>query len=216
MTPGGGGGFSEPNKEKLSLTKWKSLCRWGPWDERKRKPTSPQCVGLESFGCAGPPSTYRGWTAPITAPRGPRSAGSPAAAWEKAETWGEVLAWPKSALGPQKFAFTCLCTGQGYPAPQRKDSEILLIHAGFRDTWKAKWVRLNSPGSRWRAGTLQQPGGRGHCGEEVNTQLHLSTSRVSPGECGGWNTRTGARMRQRSRETTPNSPVHPLRTSLPM
>ena len=99
-----------------------------------------------SFGLAGPPSWYRGWNVPITAPRGLSSVGHPATHREKAKTWREVLAWPMDPLGPAwKFAFTCLCTGQDHTASQRKDSEILLIQAGFRDTWRhseSTWTYL--------------------------------------------------------------------------
>ena len=59
----------------------------------------------------------------------------PATHGEKAKTHEEVLAWPMPPLGPaRKFAFTCLWTGRGHTASQRKDSEILFIQAGFRDT----------------------------------------------------------------------------------
>ena len=88
-----------------------------------------------SFGLAGPPSWYRGWTAPITASRGLSSVSCPATHGEKAKTHEEVLAWPMPPLGPaRKFAFTCVWTGRGHTASQRKDSEILFIQAGFRDT----------------------------------------------------------------------------------
>ena len=237
MTPGGGGGSSGPKKEKLRETKWKSLCRWGPWDVKVKMAVGQSCPTLRDpmdnssssssahgifpgkntgigchcflqgiisikgsnprllcllhwrqilyplshceaplgwegkinfalvcglFGFAGPPSWYRGWTASITAPRGLRSVGHPATHRQKAKTWGEVLAWSMDPLGPAwKFAFTCLCTGQCHTTSQRKDSEILLIQAGFRDTWRqseSTWTYLGVVEGQAPGGSQEEEG----------------------------------------------------------
>lgn len=105
MTAAGGCGSSVPHKEKLRITKWKSLCRGGSWGERKGSPW-PQRRRLGPLGrrLTGSPSTYRGQTTPATAASGPRSAQcrSPG---EQAEAWEKVLAWPQGAQPETSNAF---------------------------------------------------------------------------------------------------------------
>ena len=62
-------------------------------------------MGLESFGHAGPPSRYRGWPAPIAAPRGPRSAGSPAAALGEGRDLRRVVGLAKRCPRAPKVCF---------------------------------------------------------------------------------------------------------------